>query len=46
LAASYYPWSVLWRATEISDHVQAIVNCARTMSRRLGWLVTTDQSAG
>jgi DNA-binding transcriptional LysR family regulator len=43
--ASYYPWSVLWRATEVSDYVQAIVSCARTMSRRLGWLITTDQSA-
>jgi hypothetical protein len=36
---------VLWRATEVSDYVQAIVSCARTMSRRLGWLITTDQSA-
>jgi len=36
--ASYYPWSVLWRATEDSGHVQAVVNCALAMSRRLGWL--------
>ncbi|MCW2915202.1 MAG: DNA-binding transcriptional LysR family regulator [Actinomycetia bacterium] len=43
--ASYYPWSVLWRASDGSDHVQAIVACARTMSKRLGWLVTTDQMA-
>jgi len=43
---SYYPWSVLWRATEVSDRVQAIVSCARTMSRRLGWLVTVHPSAG
>jgi DNA-binding transcriptional LysR family regulator len=42
--ASYYPWSVLWRANEVSEHVQAIVGCARTMSRRLGWLVTPDQT--
>jgi DNA-binding transcriptional LysR family regulator len=42
--ASYYPWSVLWRAAETSDHVHALVSCARTMSRRLGWLVTTDQT--
>jgi DNA-binding transcriptional LysR family regulator len=42
--ASSYPWSVLWRAVETSDHVQAIVSCARTMSRRLGWLVTPDQT--
>src|SRR5580658_2888095 len=42
---SYYPWSVLWRATEVSDRVQAIVSCARTMSRRLGWLATASQAA-
>jgi DNA-binding transcriptional LysR family regulator len=44
--ASYYPWSVLWRATEVSNYVEAVVNCARTMSRQLGWLVSADQSAG
>ena len=43
--ASYYPWSVLWRATEVSDHVRAVVSCARTMSRRLGWLATVSQAA-
>ena len=42
--ASYYPWSVLWRATDTSDHVHAIVSCAQTMSRRLGWLVTSKQT--
>jgi hypothetical protein len=44
--ASYYPWSVLWRAADDSGHVQAIVTCARTMSGRLSWLVTADQTAG
>ncbi|MFI9580539.1 LysR family transcriptional regulator [Streptomyces sp. NPDC052236] len=44
--ASYYPWSVLWRASDDSDHVRAIVNCARTMSEKLRWLVTTDQTTG
>lgn len=43
--ASYYPWSVLWRASDESDHVRAIVDCARTMSGRLRWLATTDQTA-
>ena len=42
--ASYYPWSVLWRATDTSDHVQAIVSCAQTMSRRLSWLVSPEQT--
>jgi DNA-binding transcriptional LysR family regulator len=43
--ASYYPWSVLWRAADDSDHVRAVVSCAQAMSRRLGWLTTTDQAA-
>ena len=42
--ASYYPWSVLWRATDTSGHVQAIVSCAQTMSRRLGWLAAPRQT--
>jgi DNA-binding transcriptional LysR family regulator len=33
-----YPWSILWRAADNSEHVRAIVTCARAMSRRLGWL--------
>ena len=44
---SYYPWSVLWRAADRSDHVRAIVSCARAMSERLGWLAdqaTADQA--
>jgi DNA-binding transcriptional LysR family regulator len=45
-SGSYYPWSVLWRAADDSGHVQAVVNSARTMSRRLGWLVTADQAPG
>jgi DNA-binding transcriptional LysR family regulator len=43
--ASYYPWSVLWRAADDSGHVRAVVNCARTMSRRLGWLATAGSPA-
>jgi DNA-binding transcriptional LysR family regulator len=40
---SYYPWSVLWRSTDDSEHVAAVVACARSMSQRLGWLVVIDQ---
>jgi DNA-binding transcriptional LysR family regulator len=43
--ASYYPWSVLWRAAETSGHVRAVVSCARAMSQRLGWLATADHVA-
>ncbi|MDT0308438.1 LysR substrate-binding domain-containing protein [Streptomyces sp. DSM 44917] len=42
---SYSPWSVLWRAGNDSPHVRAVVDCARTMSERLRWLVTPDRTA-
>ena len=38
--ASYYPWSVLWRAADDSGNVRAVVSCAQAMSKRLGWLST------
>jgi hypothetical protein len=40
---SRYPWSVLWRAADVSEAVRAIVNCARAMSQRLGWLPAPDR---
>jgi DNA-binding transcriptional LysR family regulator len=42
---SYYPWSILWRAADDSDHARTIVRCARTMSQRLGWLAHSTQTA-
>ena len=42
---SYYPWSILWRAADDSDHVRTIIRCARTMSQRLGWLAASPQTA-
>ena len=42
--ASYYPWSVLWRAADESGRITAIITCARTMSEKLGWLVTAAQT--
>lgn len=41
--ASYYPWSILWRATDDSEQVRSIVDCARAMSSRLGWLTRVEQ---
>jgi len=43
---SRYPWSVLWRAGDSSEHVRALVRCARVLSRRLGWLEPRGQVAG
>ena len=45
---SHYPWSILWRAndtSDTSDHIQAIITCAKAMSERLGWRVTPDRTA-
>jgi hypothetical protein len=35
---SRYPWSVLWRAGDSSEHVSSLVRAARTLSQQLGWL--------
>lgn len=40
---SRYPWSVLWRAGNPSEHVHAFVHSARLLSQRLGWLEPPDQ---
>jgi DNA-binding transcriptional LysR family regulator len=43
---SRYPWSLLWRAGNSSEHVHAVVGCARALSRRLGWLEPQGQATG
>jgi DNA-binding transcriptional LysR family regulator len=43
---SRYPWSVLWRAGEHSEHVRALVACAHTLSQELGWLGQLSQATG
>jgi len=40
---SRYPWSVLWRVGDSSQHVRALVRCARTLSQQLGWLEPQGQ---
>ena len=42
---SRYPWSVLWRVGDSSQHVRALVRCARTLSQQLGWLEPQSQVA-
>ncbi len=42
----HYPWSILWRDAAPSDHVRAIIGCARVMSRRLNWLAAPDRTRG
>jgi DNA-binding transcriptional LysR family regulator len=40
----HYPWSILWRAGEPSDQVNALISCAREMSERLDWLSLPDRA--
>jgi DNA-binding transcriptional LysR family regulator len=41
-----YPWSVLWRAGDPSDHVRTLIASARTLSQKLGWLEPSSQATG
>ena len=43
---SHYPWSVLWRAGDHSEHVRALVACSRALSRERGWLEPPNEVAG
>jgi DNA-binding transcriptional LysR family regulator len=43
---SRYPWSILWRAGDSSEHVRAVVAAARRLSRELDWLHPSGQAAG
>jgi DNA-binding transcriptional LysR family regulator len=43
---SRYPWSVLWRADDHSEHVRALVACALALSQALGWLDALSQAIG
>lgn len=40
--AAYYPWSLLWREGEPSVHVAAVIDSARHLAGRLGWLNPSD----
>lgn len=36
--ATQYPWSVLWRSGDRSEHVRAVLSAARRLANELGWL--------
>ncbi len=40
---SLYPWSILWRADDDSEHVRAVVACARSLADELDWLEPAHQ---
>jgi DNA-binding transcriptional LysR family regulator len=44
--ACWYPWSILWRAGDDSEHVRAVVTFARLMSQRLDWIAVAARAAG
>jgi DNA-binding transcriptional LysR family regulator len=41
-----YPWSLLWRAGDLSHHVATVIDSARQLALRLGWLAAVDASEG
>jgi DNA-binding transcriptional LysR family regulator len=40
-----YPWSLLWRSGDESCATRAVVDGARALSRKLGWLSADDEHA-
>jgi DNA-binding transcriptional LysR family regulator len=43
---SRYPWSLLWRADDPSEHVQAVRACTGALARALGWLEPAQPASG
>jgi DNA-binding transcriptional LysR family regulator len=43
---SRYPWSVLWRATNRTEHARSVVEFARQISEERGWLDSGDSATG
>jgi hypothetical protein len=35
---THYPWSLLWHDANFSPHVAAVIDSARQLAQRLGWL--------
>ncbi|TDD57020.1 LysR family transcriptional regulator [Nonomuraea terrae] len=36
--ATHYPWSLLWHEANLSPHIAAVIDSARHLAERLGWL--------
>ncbi|PRX59036.1 DNA-binding transcriptional LysR family regulator [Nonomuraea fuscirosea] len=36
--ATHYPWSLLWHDVNPSPHIATVINSARQLAERLGWL--------
>jgi DNA-binding transcriptional LysR family regulator len=35
---THFPWSLLWREADSSPHLRAVIDSARQLAQRLGWL--------
>ncbi|MBB5076434.1 LysR family transcriptional regulator [Nonomuraea endophytica] len=42
--ATHYPWSLLWHDANPSPHIATVINSARDLAERLGWLEPTRHS--
>jgi DNA-binding transcriptional LysR family regulator len=40
-----YPWSLLWRVDNTSDHLRIVLSIARRLSRELGWQENSPPAA-
>ncbi|MEU4235151.1 LysR substrate-binding domain-containing protein [Nonomuraea sp. NPDC026600] len=40
---THYPWSLLWHNANSSPHIAAVIDSARQLAQRLGWLQSVAQ---
>ncbi|MGN9845160.1 LysR substrate-binding domain-containing protein, partial [Nonomuraea sp. H19] len=43
---THYPWSLLWHEANPSPHIAAVINSARHLAERLGWLEPAVRPTG
>ncbi|MEU8399115.1 LysR family transcriptional regulator [Nonomuraea sp. NPDC048892] len=44
--ATHYPWSLLWHQDNPSPHIAAVIESARNLAGRLGWLEPVSPATG
>ncbi|SEH03104.1 DNA-binding transcriptional regulator, LysR family [Nonomuraea solani] len=43
---AHYPWSLLWHQDNPSSHIATVINSARQLAERLGWLESAAPAIG